>query len=82
MEVVDRAVVKMSPVSPNVMKNTVIGLMIGFLLSAGVIVLRELTDTTIRSEEMLLEKMPDIPILAVVPDLTASSSGGYYAYGK
>ena len=82
VEVVDRAVVKMSPVSPNVMKNTVIGLMIGFLLSAGVIVLRELPDTTIRSEEMLLEKMPDIPILAVVPDLTASSSGGYYAYGK
>ncbi len=82
VQVVDRGVVKMTPVSPNVMKNTAIGLMLGFLLSAAVIILRELTDTTIRGEDMLLEKMPDIPILAVVPDLTDSSGSGYYAYAR
>ena len=80
VEVVDRAVVKLSPISPNVMKNTLIGLLAGLLFSAAAIILRVLTDTTIRNEDYLMENFPDIPILAVVPDLNDSASSGYYAY--
>ena len=80
VQVVDRAVVKKNPISPNVMKNTLIGLLFGLFLSAAAIILRVLTDTTIRNEDYLMENFPDIPILAVVPDLTDTTSSGYYAY--
>ncbi len=80
VEVVDRAVEKRTPISPNVMRNTLIGVLLGFILSAAAIILRVLTDTTIRSEDYLMENFPEIPILAVVPDLTDASSSSYYAY--
>lgn len=80
VEVVDRAVVNTTPISPNIMKNTLIGLLFGFFLSAAIIILRVLTDTTIRNEDDLMENFPEIPILSVVPDLTDTSSVSYYAY--
>ena len=79
-KIVDSAVVASKPSSPNYAQNTVIGFALGFILCIAVIVLREVFDVTIRSEEDIMQSCA-LPILASVPDMTASSKGGYY-YGS
>lgn len=69
VQIVDYAVVPVEPVSPNIRNYTLIGILIGFALSAFVIILRTIVDTAIRSEEYLLETYSDIPVLSVIPDL-------------
>lgn len=78
--VADAAVVPTRPSSPSYTQNTLLGFLLGFLLSVGVIVLREIYDTTIRSEEDITQNSRH-PILAAVPDMTAPSKGSYY-YGS
>ena len=79
-KVVDAAIVPSSPSSPSYTTNTVIGFMLGFMLTVGVIALREIFDITIRSEEDVTQACKH-PILAAVPDMTASSKGSAYYYG-
>lgn len=71
---------KISQSSPNYKKCTVIGFVIGFLLMAVIIVLQEIFDVTIRSEEDMAQVCAH-PVLAAVPDMGAPSKGGYYYYG-
>ena len=78
--VADAAIVPTRPSSPSYPKNTVIGFLLGFVLSVGVIALREIFDTTIRGEEDITQSCKH-PILAAVPDMTAPGKGGYY-YGS
>jgi len=78
-KIVDYAVVAAAPSSPSRPKNAVIGFLIGFIVSVGFIVLRELFDTTIRGEEDITQSCKH-PILATVPDMTASPKGKYYSY--
>lgn len=66
--------------SPNITKNTALGLVAGFILSCGVIILLELLDEQIRSEEYLTQTY-DLPVLAAVPDLFKQSGGSKYGYG-
>ena len=82
-KVVDAAVIPSSPSSPSYSKNTIIGFLLGFVLSVGVIALREIFDITIRSEDDVA-RVSNHPILASVPDMTAPSKGGsyYYGYGR
>ena len=78
-KVVDAAVIASQPSSPNYAKNTVLGFLIGLVLSVGVIVLRTLFDITIRNEEDIAQSCK-APVLAAVPDMEHSATGGYY-YG-
>ena len=78
-KVVDAAVVPSKPSSPSYTKNTVLGFVLGFLLSTGIVVLQEIFDITIREEEDIAQCC-ELPILAAVPDMSAHSKGGYY-YG-
>ena len=81
-KVVDSAVLPSRPSSPNYTKNTLIGFMLGLMMTVAVIVLRDLFDITVRSEEDLERSCPH-PVLAAVPDMTAPSKGGYYyGYGN
>lgn len=79
---VDYAVVPDRKSSPSITRYTVIGLALGFLASSAIIVLIELMDDQIRSEDDLAQSY-DIPLLASIPDLmpskTRSGYGGYYA---
>ncbi len=77
--VVDTPIVATSPSSPNYTKNTLLGFLVGFLLCTAVLVLREIFDVTIRSEEDVQSKAH--PVLASVPDMLSQSKGGYY-YGS
>lgn len=81
-KVVDSAVVPRSPSSPNYTNNTMTGILIGLVLSIGFIVLREIFDITIRTEEDIAQCCKH-PVLAAVPDMAAPSKGGYYyGYGN
>lgn len=77
---VDYAVAPAHRSSPSYSRNTLIGILLGLVLSAGLIIVIYLTDENIRSEDYLTQNYPDIPLLAVIPDMTSSRhSGGYYS---
>lgn len=80
VKIVDTAIVPDRYVSPSFRKNTVIGMMLGFVLSCGFYVIVFMLDTLIHSENTLLEEYPEIPLLAVVPRV-GEGSGSYYSYG-
>lgn len=78
---VDYAVVPTRKSSPNITKYTMLGLMLGFVVSCGLIVLLELLDDQINSEDYLT-KTYDLPILAGIPDLLSQKTrAGYGGYG-
>lgn len=85
VRIVDHAVVPTRKSSPSLTKNTAMGMILGFVLSCGIIVVMELFDTLIKDEEYLIQTY-DLPLLAVIPDLQGGGSGnGYYGngyYGK
>ena len=78
----DSAVVPSRPSSPSYVTNTILGFLLGITLSAGLIVLQELFDVSIRREDDLTQVCSH-PILASVPDMTVQGKGGsYYGYGS
>ena len=81
-EIVDSAVVPTKPSSPSYSRNVVLGFGLGFLLMVGLIVLRELFDTMIRSSEDIAEVCGH-PILTSVPDMNATAKASYtYSYDR
>ena len=80
-KVVDAAVVPSSPSSPSYTKNTLVGFLLGFVLTVAVIALREIFDITIRTEDDVTQVCRH-PILAAVPDMNAPSKGSSYYYGN
>ena len=81
-KVADAAIVPTSPSSPSYTMNTLVGFLLGFVAMVGIVVLREIFDITIRTEEDVSQVCKH-PILAAVPDMTASGKGGsYYGYGS
>ena len=81
-KVVDSAVLPSGPSSPNYAKNTVIGFLVGLVLMAAFVILRELMDITICQEEDIAQSCKH-PVLAAVPDMEVHTKGGsYYGYGK
>ncbi|MBQ2444919.1 MAG: polysaccharide biosynthesis tyrosine autokinase [Oscillospiraceae bacterium] len=78
--VVDTAVLATRPSSPNFTKNTVAGFVVAMLIMIAIIVLKELFDTVIRTEETV-KQITRYPILTSVPNMLSSTMGGkYYSY--
>jgi Capsular polysaccharide biosynthesis protein len=63
---VDVAVTPKTPYNTNLMKNTLIGGLIGFLIAAAVIIIRDLMDDTITSEEDVTKYL-GLTTLASIP---------------
>ena len=81
VRIVDTAVVPSKKAAPNTGKNTMLGFLLGAVLACGVVVVLYLLDDKIHSTDYLLSTY-DLPVLAVIPDLTHDESDGYYgAYG-
>lgn len=72
VRIVDYGVVPVYPVSPNTTRYALLGFLLGGVLSVGVIVLLELMNNSIRTEEYLIQTY-DLPILAVVPVISNKS---------
>lgn len=82
VRIVDYGVVPAYPVSPNTTRYALLGFLLGGVLSVGIIVLLELMNNTIRSDEYLIQTY-DLPVLAAVPVITGKSrrkkASGYQA---
>ncbi len=78
VKVVNYPTVPSSPYSPNYFKNTVIGLFIGLIISAGTVILIEIFDTKIKCENDV-KKYCNYPILAIIPDMNRTGKHGYYS---
>ena len=80
-KIVDASIVAAAPSSPNVIRNTALGAILGMVATIGIIALVEIFDITIRTEEDI-DMISDYPILASIPDMAASSKessyGSYY----
>ena len=81
VRIVDYAVIPSERTSPSYTVNTVIGALVGFVAAAAYVILRYLFDESIRTEDYLTQTYPNIPLLAVVPDMMGGGKGGY-GYGS
>lgn len=77
VRVVDYAVENPNPVGPNHQSFLLLGMALGFAVSTIILVVLELLDTTIYSEEYLTQTYENLPLLTVIPG-TASTRNGYY----
>lgn len=81
-KVVEAAVVPVKPSSPSYSKNTIVGFLLGFVVMVAIVALREIFDTTIRTEEDISQSC-SCPVLTSVPDMQVSGKGShYYGYGE
>ena len=84
VRIVDSAVVPSKKAGPSTEKNTMLGFLLGAVLACGTVVVLYLMDDKIHSADYLLQSF-DLPLLAVIPDLTQETDDGYYsqyAYGN
>ena len=77
-KVVDYAVIEPAKIAPNVSKYTLIGAGIGVVLACAIIVLRDLFDDTIKSDDYLLSNYDELPVLAAIPNLSKADNSYYY----
>lgn len=80
VEVIDYAKQPTHPSSPNVIRNIVVGAVLGFLFAAILAIAAAMMDTTIRCEADLTEHF-DLPVLGVIPTLVDIEEGGCDRYG-
>ena len=78
VKVIDYARIPTDIATPDYRKYTLIGVLLGLLISISVIFVRTIMDTTIRSESDLEEW--DLPLLGVVPDMTEAKKYKSYEY--
>ena len=72
VKIIDRPLEPAYPSSPNILNNTLLGLVLGFILSAGIVILMELLDSRIRDEEQIRNMFEDLPVLATIPEIIVS----------
>lgn len=65
--------------SPSVIKNTLLGFLIGLIVACGIVLTLFFLDQSIKGEEDFTETYK-LPLLGVVPDFEQSAKGGYYRY--
>ena len=65
-KVIEYGQVSMNPVSPNIMRNTAVGGMLGIVLVCGIVTILVITNDTVQTEEDV-EKYLGLSTLAVIP---------------
>ena len=81
VRIVDYAIVPSQKSSPSISRYTLLGLLLGAVVSSGIIVLLYLFDDQIRDEDYVRQTF-DLPLLAAIPDLTGKNAGSSYYYSK
>ena len=78
VSVIDNAVLNKNPVGPDEGRHLMLGFLVGAFLMLTFVVLEDMVDTTIRSEEYLAAAYEGVPLLAVIPP--SNASGNKYSY--
>ena len=81
VRIVDYAVTPSKKDSPSKTNNTILGLIMGLLISCGLVIIESLMDRKIKDSDYLIKNY-NIPLLAVIPDLQNSQKDGYGYYGS
>lgn len=84
VKVLDDASETKTPISPNIRRNTFIGIFLGIILGALIIIILELFDTRIKSGDEISQRYKE-PLLGEIPSLVShseSSTGYGYGYGS
>lgn len=84
VRIVDYAIIPSRRSGPNIVKNTIMGILIGGMLSAALVAVKFLLSDTskmmIQSVDDLREMYPDLMVLATIPDMRQSEKkNGYYS---
>ena len=66
VKIVSPATNPMGPSSPNILLNAMIGAMLGFVAAAAIVILVEVLDTRVKSEEDITSHY-DIPVIGCIP---------------
>ncbi len=91
VRILDYAIVPSHRASPDYIKNTVIGIVLGFIIAAVAVSVKyaadERVNDAILTADELRELFPEYPVLALIPDMTLrgkkdSYSYSYYNYKK
>ncbi len=80
VKVLDDASETKTPISPNIRRNTFIGVFIGLILGAFIVIVLELFDTRIKSGDEITQRYKE-PLLGEIPSLSAGHGGASYSYG-
>ena len=75
VKILDDGQVATVPFSPNVKQSSLIAMILGMLLGAGIILLLELFDTRIKSREDIVKKLPE-PLLGEIPGFLPTEEAG------
>lgn len=67
VEYIDEPSLPERPVSPNVIRNTLLAFIVGFVLCAGVLIVRDLIDDKLKGQEDLADAFPNVPIVGLIP---------------
>lgn len=67
VQILDGAILPEEASSPNIKKNTAIGIILGLVLGVAVVLFKELADSSIKSSEEVTEYF-DIPVIGIVPE--------------
>lgn len=67
VQILDGATLPEKPSSPNIKKNTAIGVVLGLILGVMISVIKELADTTIKTQDDI-NKYFDLPVIGIIPD--------------
>ena len=78
--VLDSAKIASYPSGPNLKLNTAFGLLIGILISAGIVLVRMHFDTKVKTEEEVKEIL-DYPVIGVIPEFDVEQKAEV-AYGE
>lgn len=82
VRIVDYAIVPAHRSSPSFTKNTALGVLLGLFVSAAIVTVKylvdEQTNDVITSADDLKALYPNIPVLALIPDMRLSEKKGYY----
>ncbi len=68
VKVLSTSSIPTSPISPNILLNTALAAVVGFLLGVGLAFLREVFDRRIRTEDQV-QQILDLPVLGSIPDI-------------
>lgn len=76
VKVLDDASETKAPISPNIKQNTFIGVFIGLILGAFIVIILELFDTRIKSGDEIVNRYQE-PLLGEIPSLPTSGGSSY-----
>lgn len=67
VQILDGATLPEDPSSPKIGRNIAIGVILGFMLGIAIVMIKELSDTRIKTSEDITTEF-DIPVLGLIPD--------------